>query len=63
MTIAAIQSPVPHREGLLLDIDIGRTTHVPQLEREIQQLLDQIRHEKNRIFESSITDRARELFS
>jgi len=62
MTVATVQSPVPHHNSVLLDIDIGRTTHVPQMERDIRQLLDQIRDEKNRVFESSITDRARELF-
>ena len=62
MTVATVQSPVPHHSSVLLDIDIGRTSNVPQIERDIQRLLDQIRDEKNRVFESSITDRARELF-
>lgn len=63
MTVATVQSPVPHHNGVLLDIDIARNANVPQIEQDIRMLLDQIRHEKNRIFEISITDRARELFS
>ena len=63
MTVATVPSPVPLHTSIVLDIDIGRAVHVPQSERDIQQLLDLIRVEKNRIFENSITDRARELFA
>jgi uncharacterized protein (TIGR04255 family) len=63
MTVATVPSPVPQHMSIVLDIDIWRDVNVPQNERDIQKLLDLIRVEKNRIFESSITDRMRELFA
>jgi len=54
--------PVPGYLSLLLDFDIGRELEVPQSEDDIISLLISLRHEKNRIFELIVTDKARELF-
>lgn len=55
-------SIVPGHTSFVLDIDIGRDFEVPQRDDKIVDLLSQMRLEKNRIFESCITDKARELF-
>src|ERR1700730_2036552 len=52
----------PGTVSILFDIDLFRTSAVPHNEREIWELLDQMRGRKNKIFEGSITDKARELF-
>lgn len=62
MTVATVQSPVPGHSSIVFDIDIGRNINVPQNEAGIQELLDLIRVEKNRIFETSLTARMKELF-
>jgi uncharacterized protein (TIGR04255 family) len=62
ITVATVPSPVPGRNGVVFDIDIGKNTDVPQNEEGIQKLLDLIRIEKNRIFEASLTARMKELF-
>jgi uncharacterized protein (TIGR04255 family) len=48
--------------ALLLDIDIYRTTDVPQRDQDIWEFFDVLRTEKNRIFEQCVTDKAREMF-
>lgn len=48
--------------SLLFDIDLFRISAVPQLEVEIWNTFDSMRDRKNKIFEASITDKARELF-
>jgi len=63
MTVATVQSPVPGHNSVVFDIDIGRNINVPQNETGIQELLDLIRIEKNRIFETSLTARMKELFT
>lgn len=62
MNIATVQSPVPARNGVLFDIDVGRELNVPQKEEDIQRLLGLMRNEKNRIFETSLTPKTKELF-
>jgi uncharacterized protein (TIGR04255 family) len=52
----------PGMVSILFDIDLFRTSSVPQNEQEIWELLDQMRVRKNKIFEGSITEQARELF-
>jgi uncharacterized protein (TIGR04255 family) len=62
INIAAIPSPLPSHMSILLDIDLGRSSEVPQRESEIRDLLAAMRIEKNRVFELCITDATRELF-
>jgi uncharacterized protein (TIGR04255 family) len=56
------RSPVPNHIAYTLDIDLVRQQDVPQRSDEILALLEVMRREKNRLFEISITDRARKLF-
>ena len=49
-------------EAVVLDIDVFRTSGVATDEAELWEQLLQLRHEKNRVFESCITDEARRLF-
>ena len=57
-----IESPVPSRFGWLLDIDVFQEVNLPQRDDEIWPIIGLMRSEKNRVFETLITDEARELF-
>lgn len=57
-----VPSPLESHLSIMLDIDLGRDRDVPQNDPALLALLQDFRHEKNRVFESCITDRARELF-
>lgn len=48
--------------SFVLDIDIAREQNLPQKDDNILLLLEQMRHEKNKLFETFITDKAREMF-
>ncbi len=48
--------------SIILDIDLFKSGDVPQSEEEMWLFFDQLRLRKNKIFESCITDRAREMF-
>jgi uncharacterized protein (TIGR04255 family) len=63
INVATVPSPFPGRTGIIFDIDIGRESEIPQREDEISNILDAIRSEKNRIFLSCLTDKAKALFS
>lgn len=58
----AITSPIPDFAGFLLDIDIIRQVDVPQKDSDIETLLGAMRNAKNDVFESLITDAARDTF-
>jgi uncharacterized protein (TIGR04255 family) len=62
ISVATVPSPVPGRIGIVFDIDIAREANVPQREDEISSLLELIRSEKNRLFVSSLTEKAKALF-
>lgn len=57
---APVESPTLGHASFLLDIDVYKTTDLPMNEATLRALLDTMRLEKNRIFESCITARARE---
>ena len=59
---ASVPSPILNHASFIIDQDITRQVEVPQKDKEIFDLLDQIRHKKNRVFESCVTDHARGLF-
>lgn len=59
----AVPSPLINYASFLIDIDIVRATEVPQKDEEIYQLLEQIRTRKNEVFESCVTDHARDIFN
>ncbi|SHH25628.1 TIGR04255 family protein [Bradyrhizobium erythrophlei] len=56
-------SPLIRTVSFLLDIDISQQGNLPRSDDDLWALIDQIRLHKNRIFEASITDLSRELFS
>jgi len=59
-----IASPLIDHASFILDIDIIReSSPPPQNDKEMWSLIDRIRIYKNEIFESCITDKARELFN
>jgi len=57
-----IEPSRPDVVSVVLDIDVFRTLELPQGDSELWELLEQLRHEKNRVFEACITDEARRLF-
>jgi uncharacterized protein (TIGR04255 family) len=56
-------SPMVRTVSFLLDIDISQEGNLPRNDEGLWALIDQIRSLKNRIFEASITNSSRELFS
>jgi len=63
INVAATPSPVPNHGSFVFDIDVGRNSNVPQKEDEIASLMELIRHEKNRIFVSCLTNKTKETFN
>lgn len=57
-----MESPIPSHAGFLLDIDIVRMVDVPQKDADIERLLGEMRLAKNELFQSLITDVARDKF-
>ncbi|HVC52859.1 MAG TPA: TIGR04255 family protein [Stellaceae bacterium] len=57
-----VQSPLIDHISFLLDIDLFREQALPQRDQDVWDLLDRLRAQKNALFESFVTDRARELF-
>ena len=58
-----IEPPVkPNTVPLVLDIDVFRAEDLPTSEAQLWEQLEQLRHAKNFVFESCITDEARRLF-
>lgn len=58
----SVPSPLIDHLSFLLDIDLFREQLLPQRDTELWRLLGDLRIRKNALFESFITDRARELF-
>lgn len=59
---AAVPSPILDHASFVIDQDIIREVNVPQKDEDIFMLIEKIRLRKNEVFESCVTDRARELF-
>jgi uncharacterized protein (TIGR04255 family) len=57
-----VLSPLIDHTSLLLDIDLFKEQNLPQRDREIWDVLTNLRVQKNTLFEAFVTDRARELF-
>ena len=55
-------SPVPGHAAFTLDIDVIRVIDLPNKDTDIIELLHEMRGAKNQLFESLITDAARERF-
>ena len=57
-----IEPNAPNVVAVVLDIDLYRDVDVPQNEDAMWNMFEVLRVNKNKVFESSITDRTRELF-
>lgn len=60
LNTAAVPSPILGHASFLVDIDVYKTTNLPMNDADVFSLLEQMRLEKNRIFEACVTQRARE---
>lgn len=60
---ADVPSPLLDRVSFLLDLDISKVVDLPQSDNDIYNLLNKIRVKKNVIFESCISDQARNIFN
>jgi uncharacterized protein (TIGR04255 family) len=60
---STIPSPLVGHLSFVLDIDVFREVDIPNKEADIWSVLEEMRLLKNRIFEGSITDKARDLFN
>lgn len=60
---ATVESPVPRCKSLVIDIDVFVEKDLPMRYDRWDSKLNQMREVKNDIFERSITDEARNLFS
>lgn len=56
-------SPLVRNTSFLLDIDISQEGNIPRNDEALWSLADRMRLHKNHIFEASITDLSRKLFS
>jgi uncharacterized protein (TIGR04255 family) len=56
-------SPLVRTVSFLLDIDISQEGNLPRNDDGLWALIDEVRVHKNRIFEASVTDLSRKLFS
>jgi uncharacterized protein (TIGR04255 family) len=59
---ASVPSPLLGYASFVIDQDIGRVTDVPQKDEDIFELINAVRHRKNAVFESCVTEKARGLF-
>jgi uncharacterized protein (TIGR04255 family) len=62
LLVGTVPSPLPHCSSIVLDIDIYTTDVISDQTAERLEILNNFRSKKNWIFESCITDAARELF-
>lgn|SRR5690242_10938559 len=62
VAVAGIPSPLIDHKSLILDIDVFCFEKLPNRTDDVNELLEQLHVAKNVIFETCITDRARELF-
>lgn len=60
---AVVPSPLAQHSSIMFDQDIARETDPPQKTEDVILFLNQVRSEKNSIFEACITDKARGLFN
>lgn len=55
-----VASPTLGKASFMLDIDVYKTSNLPMNEAALYELLEDMRVEKNRVFEECITERARQ---
>ena len=56
------EAPIPNTLAISLDIDVMKKQDTPSDLEQIMLLLDEMRDEKNSLFEAFVTDKARRLF-
>ena len=59
---AVVPSPLIDNISIVFDQDISRESKLPQNTKDILAYLNEVRGEKNKVFELCMTDKARELF-
>jgi uncharacterized protein (TIGR04255 family) len=59
---AVVPAPILGHASFVVDQDIAKEVNLPQSDEAIYELLNEIRVRKNNVFESCISNRARELF-
>jgi len=59
---AVVPSPLIDNISIVFDQDISRESELPQNTKDILVYLNEVRGEKNKVFELCVTDKARELF-
>jgi uncharacterized protein (TIGR04255 family) len=62
INVAMVPPPVPTVVSVVLDLDLFRTTNLPQTEDELWAFFEKLRHRKNQVFEACITDDMRKRF-
>jgi len=60
---AMVESPLPEHLAMVVDLDISQIFESPLSDDELYSYLNEARNKKNTVFESCITDKARELFN
>jgi uncharacterized protein (TIGR04255 family) len=59
---AAVPSPILNHSSFIVDLDISKEVDPPQNDNDIYDLINKIRAQKNSVFESCMSKRAKELF-
>src|SRR5580704_3737062 len=62
LNTATVPSPLIGHSSFILDLDVYREASLPKRDDELWALTERMRGYKNDLFESLVTDRARELF-
>lgn len=60
---ALVESPLPNHKSIVIDIDIIHRYNKRPDDKELYEIIDQARKKKNEVFETCITNKARELFN
>jgi len=60
ITTTPVESPTLGHASFIVDIDVYKTADLPMNDKGLMELLQNMRSEKNRIFEACITQRARQ---
>jgi uncharacterized protein (TIGR04255 family) len=59
---AAVPSPIADHASFLIDVDFYCMHDLPKTEKALSEYLDAVRVKKNEVFESLVTNKARQLF-
>jgi len=63
LNTGSVPSPLIGYSSFVLDLDVYRESNLPLKDDTLWEIVERMRRHKNRLFESCITDRARELFN